>query len=185
MINIQQVLEMTEKNHVDLSNEFGILVMKLRNQFNYDIEAMDTNYSKWKLRTVDEMNQNHLWICHDSAYYISELLKKNSKVVEVHRCSQFEKSSRTFNKRSRIHNVYPHSHGFCIFKLTNGEWYSFDACHSLYFGVRGPFSSADEAISNAVNLYKQAGHTSHTRDIVIYVDELIPGTRYADFVRKK
>lgn len=169
--HIQQILEITENNHVDLSNEFGTLVMKLRNQFNYDVEAMNTNYSKWKLRTINEMDQNHLWICHDSAYYVSELLKKKSNVVEVHRCSQFEKQS---NRRS---NVSPHSHGFCIFKLTNGEWYSFDACHSLYFGVRGPFSSADRVISNFANLNKQGG------DIIIYVDKIIPGARFNDFTK--
>lgn len=159
---IDEMVSEMEKNPIDLSSKYGKFVVDLIGKFRYDKEVEDKDYYPWHLRTIDEMEKEKLWICHDSAYYVWMKLQTDPEIEEVHRYSIC-----TPGKRN--------SHGFCIFKH-RGKYFIMDACHSHASGVFGPFKSTQEALTSINNRMRRG------KAGVICVDEIKPGSPFEDFL---
>ena len=161
---INRTLKAAEKNHVDLSSKYGKLVVELMSKFRYDITNEENGFKDWKLKTIEEMEKLKIWVCHDSAYYVSTKLKQDPDVLEVHRYSYHKLKSNN-------------SHGLCLFMLKDGKVYAIDACHSHYPGVRGPFNSFNDGlIFMNETLFNGKAEPACT-------DALQPGTAYKDFLK--
>lgn len=109
--------------------------------------AVPNDYN-WHLKTIDEMDRTHRWICHDSAYYVAEKMKELAKEnsisdFSISRYSKYIKPE--YQTVGTITDRGLHSHGFCIMKY-NGNWYTVDCCSTNHSEIRGPFSSFDDAM---------------------------------------
>ena len=140
------------------------MVLDLMSKFKYDKTNEEKEFKDWKLKTIEEMEKHRIWVCHDSAYYVSTKLSQELDILEVHRYSFHKLKSND-------------SHGLSLFKHKDGNVYAIDACHSHYPGVRGPFKSFNDGLVFMNELLFNG------KAFPICTDELQPGTSYEEFLR--
>lgn len=135
---------------------------------------------EWHLKSIEEMDKTHHWICHDSAYYVAEKLKELAKEnsitdFSISRYSKFTKPE--YQTVGTITDRGLHSHGFCIMKY-NENWYTVDCCSTNHSEIRGPFSSFDEAMNEQTVRANYSKKKIYTK----CVDDVKPGASINEFV---
>lgn len=160
---IAEALEYAKRNHRDLSGKYGKFVKELMDTFRYDNKSEENGFKNWKLRSIEELDKEKIWICHDSAYYVSTKLKERFPSIKTWRLS--------FTRIGR-----DRTHGLTVIEDDDG-FYVVDACHTHSSGVFGPFKTFEKTLDNLL----MRNYPHHAYFSQMLVDHTKPGAPYSSF----
>ena len=124
----------------------------------------------WKLRSIDQINSEHLYKCHDIAHYFETRLKDVKGVSDI--------KLYYMNGVGFEHTLVTYMHNKCYY-IIEGSWWG-DT------GIHGPFIDIDAMFDYIITVYPLTYHNGDNPDIQIYIyehNDVPEGTSHDEYVK--